>query len=229
MVEPLSISSLPQYLENIEERCTGIHDVLFRGHRQAEWRLEPKVNRLRLRADVRLVDAERQVLDDFKRQAIPHLGPETRSEWDWLALAQHHGLPTRLLDWTTNPLVALWFAVERPPEQNSDAAVWMFFGKPADYADERTTTDPFSLKRTLIFRPRHLTSRIIAQSGWFTVHSFVPSRPGFIPLEKNTRQKPRLQKFIVLSTTFLCSAKTWLVAECALLRYSPISKVFVVI
>jgi hypothetical protein len=191
------ISSLPQYWEHIEERCSGIRDVLFRGHRQAEWLLEPKISRLRLRRSMRSVDAERQMLEEFKRRAIPHLGPEARSNWDWLALAQHHGLPTRLLDWTTNPLVALWFAVERPPEQNADGAVWMFVGERADYADEHTSADPFALTRTLIFRPRHLTSRIIAQSGWFTVHRFVPSRPGFIPLERNARQKHRLTRFIV--------------------------------
>lgn len=186
--------SLPEYLQHIEEQCTGERNVLFRGHTNSTWVLEPKIARLALRTHFRMPDAESEMLRDFKRQALPHLSRDLRDNWDWLALAQHHGLPTRLLDWTTNPLVALWFAVERPPEEETDGAVWMFFGAPDDYADEEKITDPLNTKRTLIFRPRHLTSRIIAQSGWFTVHRFIPDRPGFVPLEHNSRQKARLQK-----------------------------------
>jgi type I restriction enzyme M protein len=50
------------------------------------------------------------MLEKFKREAIPYLTIKPNDDWDWLALAQHHGLPTRLLDWTQNPLVAVGIA-----------------------------------------------------------------------------------------------------------------------
>ena len=198
----IKADSLPVYLQYIEDLCTGKRNVLFRGHTNSKWTLTPKIARIALRDGFRMPNAESEMLRDFKRQAFPHLSRDLRDDWDWLALAQHHGLPTRLLDWTTNPLVALWFAIEKPPVGNTNGAVWMFFGQPDDYADVEKITDPWSTKRTLIFRPRHFTPRIIAQSGWFTVHPYLPSRQGFISLENNSRQKERLRKIEIPSRYF---------------------------
>ncbi|MDC0710777.1 FRG domain-containing protein [Stigmatella sp. ncwal1] len=93
---------------------------VFRGVPDTQHELSPSLNR----NQGAFADHEKGLLRAFRKYARGHFAPACETVWDWLALAQHHGLPTRLLDWTFSPYVALHFVTEAPEFYGQDGVVW---------------------------------------------------------------------------------------------------------
>jgi hypothetical protein len=164
-MKTVEIKSWPNFHEEIIKVYGGTY--VFRGVSNLEaFKLISRVGRSPLYDALR----EKSLLDEFKKRATPYLKIQPANEWDWLAIAQHHGLPTRLLDWSTSPLVAAYFAVNGDKEHsNTDAAVYGI--STTCFREAEENLDPLSLGPPVqLLFPRHITPRIAAQSGVFTVH-----------------------------------------------------------
>lgn len=109
------------YAESWKERLGRFRsDFVFRGVETAGAELRTGLMCL---ADDRAGELEGHLLRNFRKYAYRDSVP-VDSAWHWLALAQHHGLPTRLLDWTFSPFVALHFACDRLETFDADGVVW---------------------------------------------------------------------------------------------------------
>ena len=157
----------------------------FRGERDERWPLYSSLSRY-LRAftvDRRAwPEQESRILRVFKRKAHQFVDqpPDANDDFQWLALMQHHGAPTRLIDFTWSPYVAAFFALERTV---ADGVVWAMNKTRIDRSrpPQPVRTDPrvpgnfsrYFLKGTRRFiwmgEPHTMNSRLIAQSGTFAV------------------------------------------------------------
>ena len=197
-MKTFSASTLSQYIEIIEKNC-GHDNWLFRGQ-QEDWPMLPKIARIVTRQD-RLED-EQRMISDFRRQIGQYASVQPANDWDLLSIAQHHGMATRLLDWTLSPLVALWFAVERPAlDATKSAIVYMFKYNRNDLVSHPDKVSPFALGKTLFFVPYTVTNRIRVQRGYFSVHRQT-KKWNWVSLQKNQAFKSRLSKVEIAPKDF---------------------------
>ena len=196
---------------DIIEVGTTFEKNWFRGHSKEFNNLTPKIFRPEYQTEIHKAfkpDFEFEIVENFKRYApsiIQNL-PETKNYLSWLFIMQHHSFPTRLLDWTENILVALFFAIIDSPQDIGE--IWSilpwklnensgFWGLPLPEASilKYLSNEPFhnspeklveelKLKETphkpIAFLPNLVLPRISRQMSAFTIHP-KPTQNNTIP------------------------------------------------
>ena len=190
-IRTITISTIADLVDASEAFGRDEHGTpWFRGHRDASWRLTPSAQRNGLRG-VEATSTERGQMNAFMRGACVRC--RDYPTWDdfggWISLAQHHGVPTRLLDWTASPLAALYFAVDNGAGE-TDRAIWMLSptylnrasgGQQALYTltcdSARSLLAPVFTNaeepahKVIAVEPHHTHLRMMVQQSAFTLHA----------------------------------------------------------
>ena len=196
LIKEKETNTLGQFTQVIEAVVGGPHEVhWFRGCARADFELAPSLYRHpTIKGISDLLELENRLINRFRQRSAPYQA-RMSDDWEYLFLMQHFGVPTRLLDWTENPYIALYFALTgaclqhpgTPFDDPPDSAVWVLnptkwnrfvFRDVTFTGDVLSVGDPelrgYEPKSVMNNNPvalygTHNSPRIVAQRGVFTI------------------------------------------------------------
>ncbi|MCG7537396.1 FRG domain-containing protein [Pseudoalteromonas sp. OOF1S-7] len=188
----INLSSWKYFSDYINQEMLDYTSYVYRGHGSSEWKLEPTLDRI---VKSPTSSKRKKHLKNFKYETRGRRGanpPDLKTDNDWWALGQHHGLATPLLDWTESPFVALYFAASVAHKENHELfSVFSLsqgiINKNNQYIRENDVKLVNNKKPTVkIVRPlSDENSRLVNQRGLFTrgpnnidLETWIKSHPG---------------------------------------------------
>lgn len=200
-MKTIEIHSVDHYIRQILALDRKAADFcIFRGQR-VKAPLTPSIARYGQAERIPLI--EKRMLADLRRMGKMLVGNAVSDDWELLILAQHYGLKTRLLDWSSNPLVALFFSIRDIDDSENPSYVYAFTGMDRQVFDKESnwtgqgSDSPFEITELKVLRPSLNNERIIAQSGWFTVHPYDEGQDKFVPMDQDEEVRSSVTEFVI--------------------------------